>query len=94
MVAQAHLLLLDAKTYKPVTAEASPILEPLKVCPRLTEKFQLHLLKLSGTECKIPRCNLISKRLSNLANAKRNLLSGSSLHILKVDKDALCCLRS
>ena len=55
MVAQAHLLLLDAKAQKPVTAEASPVLEPLKVCTRLAEELQLHLFKLPNAEDEIAR---------------------------------------
>ena len=93
MIAQTHLVFLNAERDQPVTAEASPILEPLQIGSRLAEELQLHLLKLTGTECKVTRRNLVTERLSNLADSKRDLLAGSSLNILEVYKNALCCLR-
>ena len=94
MITQTHLVFLNAKGDQPVTAEASPVLEPLQIGSRLTEELQLHLLKLTGTECKVTRRNLVTERFSNLADSKRDLLAGSSLNILEVYKNALCCLRS
>ena len=65
-----------------------------KICIRLAEELKLHLLKLSGTECKVTRCDLVTERFSDLTDTKRNLLSGCSLYIFKVYENTLCCLRS
>ncbi len=94
MVSQSQFFFFHAKRQQPVTAESSPILEPLQIRARLTEEFQLHLLKFPGTECKVSGSDLISERFPDLADPKRNLLSGSSLDILKVHKNALRRLRS
>ena len=69
-------------------------MEPFQIGIRLTEELQLHLLKLSGTEGEVTRCNLITERFSNLRNTEREFLSGSSLHIFKVNENTLCCLRT
>ena len=94
MVTQAQLILFHAERFQPVEAEASPVLEPLKIRPRNTEELQLHLLKLTCTEGKVARCDLITEGLSDLSDTKRQLLSGSTLYVLKVDKDTLRRLRS
>ena len=94
MIPKAHLLLFHAKVKKPVTAESSPVLKPLQVRTRLTEKLQLHLLKFPSPESKVPRGNLVSERFSNLADAKGNLFPGSPLDIFKVYENTLGCLRS
>ena len=52
------------------------------------------MFKLSGPESEITRRNLVAERFSDLADAKRNLFARSSLHIFKIDKNALRCFRS
>ena len=52
MIAQTHLVFLDAEGDQPVTAETSPVLEPLQIGSWLAEELQLHLLELTGTERK------------------------------------------
>ena len=94
MIAQAKLVLRDSEGGQPVLAERSPVLKPFQIRPWFTEKLHLHLLKLTGTECKVARRNFISERLPDLADAERDLLSGSPLNILEVDEDSLGCLRT
>ena len=80
-------ILFDSKGDQPVTTEASPVLEPLQIGSRLAEELQLHLLELTGTERKVTRCDLVTERLSDLTDSKRNLLAGCSLDILEVYKN-------
>ena len=64
------------------------------ICTRLTEELKLHLLELSCTECKVPRCDLVTERFTNLSDTEWKFLSGCTLYILEVYKDTLCCLRT
>ena len=57
-------------------AIVSPKFKPLKVGSGLTEEFELHLLKLTGTEGKVSGCDLISEGLTDLAYTKGKLFSG------------------
>jgi len=93
MIPGAHLVFLDAERFQPVNAVFFPVSEPLEISIRLTEEFQLHLLKLSRTEGKVTRCNLITEGLAHLRDSERYFLSGGSLDIFKVYKDTLSCLR-
>ena len=61
VVTKPEVILVDVKRIKPITAEASPIIKPLKVSTRLTEKFKLHLLKFSYTEDEFARSNFVSE---------------------------------
>ncbi len=92
MVAHAGLFGLEAEGHQPVPAEILPIFEPLEVCIGLAEKLKLHLLELTGTEGEVTGCDLISERLTHLADAEGNLLPGSSLDILEVYENTLCGL--
>ena len=94
MVAETDFIFLQAQSQQPVTAEASPVLEPFQISTRLAEELQLHLLKFTGTESKVTRGDLVTERLTNLANTERNFLSGSTLYVLEVYEDTLCGLRS
>ncbi len=94
MVTQTHLIFFDTECKQPVTAEASPVLEPLQICTRLTEEFKLHLLKLSCTECEVTRCDLITERFTDLTDTERDLLTGSSLYVLEIYENTLCCFRT
>ena len=93
MIAQPHLIFLNSKVQKPVTAEAPPILEPFQIRARFAEKLQFHLLKFTGTECKVARRNFVAERLSDLSDAEGNLFAGGSLYIFKIDENALGSLR-
>ena len=44
-----------------VQTELLPVVKPLKVCIRFAEEFQFHLFELSGTECKVTRCDLVTE---------------------------------
>ena len=94
VITKSHLVFLDAKRQQPVTAEASPVLEPLHIGAGLAEELQLHLLELSGTESEVTGCDLITERLTNLSDTERNLLTGSSLYIFEVNENTLCSLGS
>ena len=71
-----------------------PVSKPFKVSTWLAEEFKFHLLKLSGTESKVARCNLVTEGLTDLSDTKRNFLSGSSLYILEVYENTLGSLRT
>lgn len=86
VITKSHLVFLDAKRQQPVTAEASPVLEPLHIGAGLAEELQLHLFKLSGTESEIAGCDLVTEGLTDLSDTEGNLLAGSSLYILKLTK--------
>ena len=94
MITITHLFIFQSQSFQPIQTELFPVCMPLKVCIRFTEKFHLHLFKLSGTEDEVTRCNLVSERFSNLTDSKRDLLSGCTLHIFKVNKNPLCSLRA
>ena len=94
VVTITNFILFQSKRTQPVKAKLFPVCKPVQIGSWLTEKLQLHLLKLTCTECKVTRCNLITERFTNLSNAKWNLLTGSSLYIFKVYKNTLCCLWS
>ena len=55
----------------------------------LDEELQLHLLELPGPEGKIARRDLIAKRLADLGNAERNLLTGRLQHVLELGENGL-----
>ena len=75
MITQSHLLFLDSKGNEPVTAEASPILKPLKICSRLAEELKLHLLELTCSEGEVTRCKHLTESLTNLSNTEWNLFT-------------------
>ena len=62
-----------------------PIIKPLKVRIRLTEKFQFHLFKFPGTEREIPRRNLVTEALPIWATPGGSFSRGA-LDICKIDK--------
>ena len=94
MVTITNLIFFQSKRTQPVKTELFPICKPLQICSRLTEKFQFHLLKLTCTECKVTRCNLVTERFTNLGNTKWNFFTGSSLYVFEVHKNTLSSLRS
>ena len=94
MITVTNLIILKSESTQPVKAELLPVCKPLKICIRLTEELKLHLLELTGTECEVTRCDLVTERFTDLTDTKRNLLTGCSLNILKVYENTLSCLRS
>ena len=94
VVAQTQVLVLHAEGQQELVAVILPVCEPLKVGTRLAEELKLHLLELAGTEGEVARGDLVAEGLADLANAERNLLTGSALNVLEVDKDTLCGLRT
>src|SRR5262249_24450158 len=62
---------------------------PLARRIRMTEEFNLHLLKLARAERKIPRRNLVTETLAHLGNAEWNPDARTVEHILEVHEDAL-----
>ena len=94
MVTVTYFLILQSKRMQPVQAEALPVCKPLKVCIRLAEELKLHLLELTGTECEVTRCDLVTEGFTDLTDTKWNLLTGCSLYVLEVYENTLCCLRS
>ena len=89
MVTQTEIGRLDVERIKPVTAEASPIVEPFQIRAGLAEEFQLHLFKLTHTEYEITGSNFVSERLANLSNTERHFFTACSLDIGKVYKNTL-----
>ena len=58
------------------------------------EELKLHLLELTGTECEVTRCDLVTEGFTDLADTKRNLFTRCSLYVLEVFENTLCSLRS
>ena len=75
MVTVTDFVILKAKGAQPVKTELLPVCKPLKVCIRLTEEFKLHLLELTGTECEVTRCDLVTERFTDLTDTKRDFLT-------------------
>ena len=94
MVADTHLLLFHSQTLQEINTVLFPVRKPFQIRIRLTEELHLHLFELSHTEDKVAGCDLVSERFTHLADAKRNLLAGGSLHILEINKNTLCRLRT
>ncbi len=93
VVPEPKIFISNTQIQKPLVAEGSPVLKPFQIGSRFAEEFQLHLLKLSGSERKVSRSYFISECLSYLGNAKRYLPSGGSLYVLEIDEYSLGCLR-
>ena len=89
MVTQTEIFGLDVERVEPVTAEASPVIEPFQIGAGLAEEFQFHLFKFTHTEYEITGSNFISERLAYLSNAERYFFTACSLDIGEVDKDTL-----
>ena len=75
MIPGPHFFRLNAQVLKPVNAILLPVCKPLQIRSRLAEKFQLHLLKFSGPECKVAGRNLIPEGFSDLTDTEGKFLS-------------------
>ena len=89
VIPEPHLFRLHTKLLQPVAAERPPVIKPLQIRIRLTEELQLHLFELTRTEGKVSGCDFIPERLADLSDSERNFLSGRTLHVLEIDKNAL-----
>lgn len=90
MIAQFEFFVVHAEIKKPLMAEVLPIVEPFKVGAGLAEKFKLHLFKFADTEDEVAGSDLVAEALADLTDAEGQFLSRRALHVLEVDKDALC----
>ena len=61
MVTKTEVFFLYAERKEPVTAEASPILEPFEVCSGFAEEFKFHLFKFTNTEDKVSGSDFVSE---------------------------------
>ena len=75
MVTVTYFVFFQSEFRQPVQTEVFPIIKPFQICIRFAEELKLHLLKLSRTECKVTRCDLVSERFSDLSDTKRKFLS-------------------
>src|SRR5262249_989322 len=89
MLALSNVLRSYAVTLIPCKTLLDPFSMPCFIRARHTEKFDLHLLELTGAERKIARRDLISERLSYLGDSERQFLPRSLKDIVEVDKDSL-----
>ncbi len=84
VVAQTNVFFLKTDGKKPITAEGSPIVEPLEVGTGFAEELKLHLLKLSYTEDEVTGSDLVTEGLTDLCDTEGKLLSCGSLNVYKV----------
>ena len=56
-----EIIEINIEGIEPVAAEASPVVEPFKVCTGLAEEFKLHLLKLTHTEDEVAGGYLVAE---------------------------------
>src|SRR5215831_2013108 len=96
----SYVLLLHSEREIPVITGFDPPLVPLFVVRlvglenswRLDEVFNLHLLEFPRPEYKIPRRDLIAKRLADLSYSKRQFLVRRIQHVLEIYEYSLGCL--
>src|SRR5262245_65072137 len=89
MLALSNVLRSNAVALIPFKAFMDPLLMPCFIRARYAEKFDLHLLELTGAERKIARRDLISKRFTDLSDSERQFFPRSLKDIVEVDKDSL-----
>ena len=61
MVTKSYVFFLKTDAVEPVTAVASPVVEPFKVCTGLTEEFKLHLFEFTYTEDEVTGSDFITE---------------------------------
>ena len=89
MVTQPQRVFLNTQTDQPVFAEVLPVGKPFQIGTGLAEEFTLHLLKLTGTEGEVTGRDLVTESLTHLTDTERQLLTGGTLDVGKVNKDTL-----
>ena len=94
MVTDTHFFRFDSQGLQPVDTELLPVSKPFQISVGLTEEFQLHLLKFTGTEGKVSGSDFVTEGFAHLADAEGNLLSGGTLYVFKVHKNTLCGFRT
>ena len=92
MVTKTKVFLCDSQGKKPLITCLSPVLEPFCLSSGLAEELKLHLLELSCTDSEVSGCDLVTERLTDLADTERHFLSGCTLNVLEVYEDTLSCL--
>ena len=94
MVTDTHFFRFDSQGLQPVDTELLPVSKPFQISVGLTEEFQLHLLKFTGTEGKVSGSDFVTEGFAHLADAEGNLLSGGTLYVFEVHKNTLCGFRT
>ncbi|CAB4541901.1 unannotated protein [freshwater metagenome] len=89
VLVKSEVVGVNAQIGVPVHPLLDPVVVPLFIGAWLHEKFHFHLLELASSEDEVSRCDFVSERLPNLANAKRRLHSRGAKNIGKVHKDTL-----
>src|SRR4030095_12039481 len=89
MLAETNIFLANAVSGVPGKALVDPLLVPFLIRSRQDKEFDLHLLEFPGAECKIPRRDLIPKRLTDLRDSEGQLLPRSLKDVVEIDKDSL-----
>ena len=93
-VEAAHVVRVDAQVNEPVPAVLNPLVEVLVSVVRVHEVLDFHLLELAGTEDEVTGGDLVTERLTDLANTERRALTGCSHHVVEVHENALSGLRA
>src|SRR4030042_3145442 len=89
VMAQAKVFLLDTQFGIPLQPLLDQVIKPLLIGSGLNEVLHLHVLKFPGPEDEVAGGDFIAEGLAYLADAQRQLFTGSSDHVLKVNKYAL-----
>src|SRR6266508_69218 len=84
----------DTKIDKPSVAGIDPFLMRLLVFAWPNKVFHFHLFKFPRTENEIAGRDLVTKRLSNLRDAKRKFAAACRQYVEKIDEYALRSLRT
>ena len=93
-VEAAHVIRVNTQVNEPVPAVLNPLVEVLISVVRVHEVLNFHLLELTSTENKVTGSDLVTERLTNLANTERRALTRSSDHIVEVHENTLSGLRA
>ena len=93
-VEAAHVIRVNTQVNEPVPAVLNPLVEVLISVIRVHEVLNFHLLELASTENKVTGSDLVTERLTNLANTERRALTRSSDHIVEVHENTLSGLRA
>src|SRR5437879_2660793 len=93
VVAEPHLLRRDPLLDMPRETRFLPLAVEAQRLRGTREVLHLHLLELARAEDEVAGGDLVAKRLANLCDPERELLSRRLLDVLEVDEDGLRRLR-